>query len=196
MPPKDCVSPSDPNWFRLLHSCRWPFTVLLSTWLLVSGASRLLRQPIPVRVEGGVSLDKVSEPILVQSESPLRVTGAVVVANQGAIKVAAEEIVVRQPIAVEATRGIPVMAEAPIPVNAVQPVSVMANEAIPVKALEAIPVSTGGPVSARVVVDAVNGAIDIQASDPLPVKGDLDIHRINDPVRVNARGMLFPFSVP
>lgn len=196
MPSKDSSSALDPKWFRLLHSCRWPFTFLAATWLLVSGASHLLRHPIPVRIDGGVSLDRVAEPIQVQAESPLRVVGTVVVANQGAIKVAAEDIIFRRPITVQASKSIPVTAERAIPVHAVEPVAVTAKAAIPVKATQPIPVSTGGPVSARVVVDAVNTPIPVLASEPLPVEGTLEVTKIKDPLRVNVRSLLFPFSIP
>ena len=192
--------PSDaaasPHWYRLLHACRWPFTVLATAWLLVHGAGQLLRQPITVRIDGGVNLDKVAEPIVVRSEVPLRVTGSVTLANRDAIQVAADDIVVDGPVLVEARTSIPVMAAAAIPVKATEAVAVTAKTAIPVTAPQPIHVSTGGPVSARVVVDAVRTPIRVEADQAFPVRGELDIFRIQEPVRVNVRGPLFPFPIP
>ena len=196
MTPHASDSAADPHWYRLLVACRWPVTVLATAWLLLQGARQLLSQPITVRIDGGVNLDKVAEPIAVRSDVPLQVVGSVSVANQNPIKVAADDIVVSRPVRVEAIKGIPVTAAAAIPVKATEAVAVKATSAIPVMAPEAIPVSTGGPVSARVVVDGVTTPISVKAEDPLPVQGVLDINRVKEALRVNVRGPLFPFQIP
>ena len=188
--------PPSGSWIWLLHSCRWPFTVLATTGLLVSSAGRLLKHPIPVRITGGVNLDKVAHPIEVSSGAPLQVQGSVAVANERAIPVTADDVVVRQPITVQTSTSIPVTASQPIPVRAEEVIAVAASQPIPVHAPEAIEVSTGGPVTARVMVDSVNTPLVIEADQPLPVEGTLDIARIKAPLRVNARGRLFPFRLP
>ena len=57
---------------------------------------------------------------------------------------------------------------------------------------EAIEVSTQMPVSAVVEVEAVRQPITLASDEPISVQGSLGITKIDAPLRVNARGRIFP----
>ena len=70
MTPRTPVATAVPHGYRMLHACRWPFTVHPTTWLLVHGAGQLLKQPITVLSE--VSLRVSGSATVVSIEQALK----------------------------------------------------------------------------------------------------------------------------
>ena len=74
---------SDPRWFVLMMASRWPLAVVIAAWAIAVAAIQILRQPIPiglplnqpfpVRLVGGITVDKLSAPVSVKGEQPLSI---------------------------------------------------------------------------------------------------------------------------
>jgi hypothetical protein len=189
------MSSSDqPQWIRVLEIVAWPTSFLLAVISLGPVLSRMTLSAIPVRLEGGISLDEIRVPVSVRAEGPLPVSGAVRVANPGPLQVEARPISVNGPVPVSVPQAVDVKAPGPIPVVTRSPVAVTAGSPIEVAAPAPIPVSTGGPVTATVDVRSVMSPLMIDPTTTLQVSGGLEIERINEPVRANIRGFLFPFQ--
>lgn len=186
------MNSSDPQWFRMVRICRWPVALVASAWLLGSAVKGVVSNPISVKIEGGVSLNEMRAPIPVVAATPLPVSGSVKVANSEAIRVAPGDIMMGTPVTVDTHQAIAVEAISPIPVTASEAIAVTARDAIPVIAPEAIEVSSRKPVTAVVQVEAVKQPISLASEAPIAVQGTLGISRIDAPVRVNARGRIFP----
>ena len=76
---------------ELLLAYRWPAAIVVSSIVLAAAAVvlawtavRLLRNPIPVRIEGGLDVERLVMPaaITIRTEGPLPVTGTVGVKDQ------------------------------------------------------------------------------------------------------------------
>jgi hypothetical protein len=187
-------SPDQPLWIRVLEILAWPTSFLLAVVSLGPVLSRMTLSAIPVRLEGGVSLDEIRVPVRVQAEEALPVKGAVRVANTGPLQVEARPVRVNGPVSVSVPQAVDVKAPGPIPVVAQSPVAVKAASPIEVAAPAPIPVSTGGPVTATVDVRSVFSPLKIDPATTIQVTGGLEVERIVDPIRANIRGFLLPFQ--
>lgn len=191
------MSASDqPQWIRVLEIVAWPTSFLIAALSLGPVLSRMSLSAIPVRLEGGVSLDEIRVPVRVQAEEVLPVSGAVRVANSLPLQVEARPVRVNGPVSVSLPQAVDVKAPGPIPVVARSPVAVKAESPIPVAAPAPIPVSTGGPVTATVDVRSVLSPLKLDPTATVQVSGGLEIEKIVEPVRANIRGLLFPFRHP
>lgn len=187
-------SPDQPQWIRVLEIVAWPASFLLAALSLGPMLSRVTLSAIPVRLEGGVSLDEIRVPVRVRAEGSLPLSGAVRVANSEPLQVEATPVRLSGPVAVSLPQAVDVKAPGPIPVVARSPVAVRADSPIAVAAPAPIPVSTGGPVTATVDVRSVLSPLKLDPAATVQVWGGLEIERIVEPVRANIRGFLFPFQ--
>ena len=69
--------PSSPAWLAL----RWPVAVVLSSALLGAVALKLLSSTIPIRIEGGLKVDRLVMPaeLTIRADAPLPVQAGVTV---------------------------------------------------------------------------------------------------------------------
>ena len=89
-----------PTSRELLLAYRWPAAVVVSSVVIAATAIQLLSKPIPIRVEGGLQVDKLVLPasVTIRSNAPLPVavreevviTGKAPLAVQGQVQVAGE----------------------------------------------------------------------------------------------------------
>ena len=162
-------SSTDPRWFVLMMASRWPLAVVIAAWAVAVAAIQILRQPIPialplnqpfpVRLVGGITVDKLSEPVRVKGEEPL---------------------------SIEAAAALPVAGDVGVPkgVQVIDPVQIKGGVSVdgPVTVAEvSAPVSVNGPdgggvpvttpdgellnVTGGVKVDSVGGKINVQLRD-------------------------------
>lgn len=161
---------SDPRWYRLLHASRWPLAVVLAAWALAVAVTQVLRQPIPiglplaqplpVRLEGAIKVDRILQPIVVGGKEPLPVVAVVDVQNKKPIPVDEVTVNVEAPVKVEARQPLPVQADQPL------------------------------PVSGSVEVDAINKAVPIATEEPIDVAGKVGVSEVTKSVKVSVSGAL------
>ena len=67
------------NRQELLLAYRWPAAVVLSSLALSAVLLKVLSEPIPVRIDGGLQVDKLVMPasVTIRSDQPLPVSGTV-----------------------------------------------------------------------------------------------------------------------
>ena len=127
---------------ELLLAYRWPAAIVMSSIVLAAAAVvlawtavRLLKNPIPVSIEGGLDVERLVMPasITIRTEGPLPVTGTVGVKDQVVISGEAP-LAIKGPITVRSI-------EAPVKVGGAvtarvdaieQPISVTAKDSFPV----------------------------------------------------------------
>ena len=70
-----------PNTRDLLFAYRWPAAVVISSVVLAAALLKLLSQPIPIRIDGGLNVDRLVMPatVTIRTEGPLPVQAGVVV---------------------------------------------------------------------------------------------------------------------
>ena len=83
-----------------LLAYRWPAAVVVSSVVLAATAIQILSKPIPIRIEGGLQVDKLVLPasVTIRSNAPLPVavredvviTGTTPLAVQGQVQVGGE----------------------------------------------------------------------------------------------------------
>ena len=82
------TAPSEPRWFVLAMASRWPAAIVLAAWAVAVAAIQILKQPLPValpqqtpfpvRLVGGVTVEKINLPVVqVSASEPLPVSGEV-----------------------------------------------------------------------------------------------------------------------
>ena len=92
------TSPSEPRWFVLAMASRWPAAIVLAAWAVAVAAIQILKQPLPValpqktpfpvRLVGGVTVEKINLPVVqVSASEPLPVSGEVSVEKTVAVEV-------------------------------------------------------------------------------------------------------------
>ena len=89
-----------PTSRELLLAYRWPAAVVVSSVVLAATAIQILSKPIPIRIEGGLQVDKLVLPasVTIRSNEPLPVavredvviTGTTPLAVQGQVQVGGE----------------------------------------------------------------------------------------------------------
>ena len=89
-----------PTSRELLLAYRWPAAVVVSSVVLAATAIQILSKPIPIRIEGGLQVDKLVLPasVTIRSNEPLPVvvredvviTGNKPLAVQGQVQVGGE----------------------------------------------------------------------------------------------------------
>ena len=89
-----------PTSRELLLAYRWPVAVVVSSVVLAATAIQILSKPIPIRIEGGLQVDKLVLPasVTIRSNEPLPVavredvviTGTTPLAVQGQVQVGGE----------------------------------------------------------------------------------------------------------
>ena len=90
--------PSEPRWFVLAMASRWPAAIVLAAWAIAVAAIQILKQPLPValpqktpfpvRLVGGVTVEKINLPVVqVSASEPLPVSGEVSVEKTVAVEV-------------------------------------------------------------------------------------------------------------
>ena len=161
---------TDPRWYRLLHASRWPLAVVLASWALAVAVTQVLRQPIPiglplsqplpVRLEGAIKVDRILQPIVVGGKEPLPVVAVVDVQNKKPIPVDDVRVSVQAPVRVEAQQALPVQASQPL------------------------------PVMGNVEVDAINEAVPIATEEPIGVTGKVGVNELSKAVKVSVSGAL------
>ena len=67
----------NPLWFSLAMALRWPIATVFATAIIAVTAVEILKNPIPIRVDGGVLVEKIALPIGVSAQSPLPVSAMV-----------------------------------------------------------------------------------------------------------------------
>ena len=174
MPDPVAVSPAerDPRWFLLLMACRWPLALVLAAWALALAVVQVLRQPIPiglplaqplpVRLEGGIRVDRLVAPVVVRADAPLPVGG---------------QVELTRPIAVRAAQPLPVTASAPLPVEGSVTVDQISQPLTVGSITDDVQVSTEEPllVNGAVSVEQVGGQITVmlknalQSISPIPL---------------------------
>ena len=162
-------SGSDPRWFVLVMASRWPLAVVIAAWAVAVAAIQILRQPIPialplnqplpVRLVGGITVDKLSAPVSVKAEEPLSIEAATALPVAGDVGVPKGVEVIR-PVQVEG--GVSV--DGPVTVGEVTaPVGVNGPEGGAV--LVSTPDGELLNVTGGVKVDSVGGKINVQLRD-------------------------------
>ncbi|QNI53714.1 putative conserved secreted protein [Synechococcus sp. BIOS-E4-1] len=160
---------SDPRWFVLMMASRWPLAVVIAAWAIAVAAIQILRQPIPiglplnqpfpVRLVGGITVDKLSAPVSVKGEEPLSIEAVKVLPVSGDVGVP-KGVAVTQPVNVKG--GVSV--DGSVTVGEVTaPVSVNGPEGGPV--LVGTPDGELLNVTGGVKVDSVGGKINVQLRD-------------------------------
>ena len=92
------TAPSEPRWFVLAMASRWPAAIVLAAWAVAVTAIQILKQPLPValpqqkpfpvRLVGGVTVEKINLPVVqVSASEPLPVSGEVSVEKTVAVEV-------------------------------------------------------------------------------------------------------------
>ena len=92
------TTPSEPRWFVLAMASRWPAAIVLAAWAIAVAAIQILKQPLPialpqktpfpVRLVGGVTVEKINLPVVqVSASEPLPVSGEVSVEKIVAVEV-------------------------------------------------------------------------------------------------------------
>ena len=92
------TAPSEPRWFVLAMASRWPAAIVLAAWAIAVAAIQILKQPLPValpqktpfpvRLVGGVTVEKINLPVVqVSASEPLPVSGEVSVEKTVAVEV-------------------------------------------------------------------------------------------------------------
>ena len=92
------TAPSEPRWFVLAMASRWPAAIVLAAWAVAVAAIQILKQPFPValpqqtpfpvRLVGGVTVEKINLPMVqVSTSEPLPVSGEVSVEKTVAVEV-------------------------------------------------------------------------------------------------------------
>ena len=92
------TTPSEPRWFVLAMASRWPAAIVLAAWAIAVAAIQILKQPLPValpqktpfpvRLVGGVTVEKINLPVVqVSASEPLPVSGEVSVEKTVAVEV-------------------------------------------------------------------------------------------------------------
>ena len=141
---------------ELLMAYRWPVAlvsacvVLAGTALVITQAAiRVLREPIPIRIQGGLDVDRLVMPssVTIRADQPLPVAGVVDVAD-----------------AVQITGNAPLGIKGPITVREIK---------LPVKV--AGDVSARATVSAIEAPVAVTSGKPLDVKGDVTVKGDIDI---------------------
>ena len=159
----------DPRWFVLVMASRWPLAVVIAAWAVAVAAIQILRQPIPialplnqplpVRLVGGITVDKLSAPVSVKAEEPLSIEAATALPVAGDVGVPKGVEVIR-PVQVEG--GVSV--DGPVTVGEVTaPVGVNGPDGGAV--LVGTPDGELLNVTGGVKVDSVGGRINVQLRD-------------------------------
>ena len=122
---------------ELLLAYRWPAALLASSIVLASAAlfiawlaMRFLSQPIPIRIEGGLDVDRLVMPssLTIQADKPLPVAGVVDVKDD--VRIADDApLAIRGPVTVrEIKTPVQVNAQAtvegPVQISSPEPISV------------------------------------------------------------------------
>lgn len=91
-------------------ACRWPLALVLTAWAVAAAAITVLKQPIPiglplreplpVRVDGALTIEGIAQPVRVSSEGLLGVQGTVRVDRPVTVAGAVDVNQINQPIAV------------------------------------------------------------------------------------------------
>ena len=92
------TAPSEPRWFVLAMASRWPAAIVLAAWAVAVAAIQILKQPLPValpqqkpfpvRLVGGVTVEKINLPVVqVSASEPLPVSGEVSVEKTVGVEV-------------------------------------------------------------------------------------------------------------
>lgn len=160
---------SDPRWFVLMMASRWPLAVVIAAWAVAVAAIQILRQPIPiglplnqplpVRLVGGITVDKLSAPVSVKGEAPLSIEAVKPLPVSGDVGVP-KGVAVTRPVQVEG--GVSV--EGAVTVGEVTaPVTVNGSDGGPV--LVGTPDGELLNVTGGVKVDSVGGKINVQLRD-------------------------------
>ena len=162
------TSSSDPRWFVLLMASRWPLALVIAAWAIAVAAIQILRQPIPVRLVGGITVDKLSAPVSVKGEEPLSIEASKPLPVAGDVAVP-KGVSVTHPVEVEG--GVSV--EGPVTVGEVRdPVTVNGTDGGAI--LVGTPDGEMLNVTGGVKVDSVGGKLNVQLRDaaksilPLP----------------------------
>ena len=148
---------------------RWPLAVVIATWAIPVAAIQILRQPIPiglplnqpfpVRLVGGITVDKLSAPVSVKGEEPLSIEAVKALPVSGDVGVP-KGVAVTQPVKVEGA----VSVDGPVTVGEVTaPVTVNGSDGGPV--LVGTPDGELLNVTGGVRVDSVGGKINVQLRD-------------------------------
>ena len=153
------TSSSDPRWFVLLMASRWPLALVIAAWAIAVAAIQILRQPIPVRLVGGITVDKLSAPVSVKGEEPLSIEASKPLPVAGDVAVP-KGVSVTHPVEVEG--GVSV--EGPVTVNGTDGGAILVGT----------PDGEMLNVTGGVKVDSVGGKLNVQLRDaaksilPLP----------------------------
>ncbi len=67
-------------------ACRWPFALVVTAGMIAAAAIEIIRNPIPIRVDGGVLVEKIVMPIALSAKQPLPVRGQVSVIDSVQVK--------------------------------------------------------------------------------------------------------------
>ena len=92
------TAPSEPRWVVLAMASRWPAAIVLAAWAVAVAAIQILKQPLPValpqqkpfpvRLVGGVTVEKINLPVVqVSASEPLPVSGEVSVEKTVGVEV-------------------------------------------------------------------------------------------------------------
>ena len=159
---------TDPRWFVLMMASRWPLAVAIAAWAVAVAAIQILRQPIPialplnqpfpVRLVGGITVDKLSAPVRVKGEGPL---------------------------SIEADAALPVAGDVGVPkgVQVIDPVQIKGDVSVdsPVTVEEvSAPVSVNGPDGGAVLVSTPDGEL-------LNVTGGVRVDSVGGRINVQLR---------
>ena len=161
-------SSTDPRWFVLMMASRWPLAVAIAAWAVAVAAIQILRQPIPialplnqpfpVRLVGGITVDKLLAPVRVKGEEPL---------------------------SIEAAAALPVAGDVGVPkgVQVIDPVQIKGGVSVdsPVTVEEvSAPVSVNGPDGGAVLVSTPDGEL-------LNVTGGVKVDSVGGKINVQLR---------
>ena len=166
---------TEPRWFVLMMASRWPLAVAIAAWAVAVAAIQILRQPIPialplnqpfpVRLVGGITVDKLSAPVRVKGEGPLSIEADAALPVAGDVGVP-KGVQVIDPVQIKGDVSVDggVSVDSPVTVEEVSaPVSVNGPDGGAV--LVSTPDGELLNVTGGVRVDSVGGRINVQLRD-------------------------------
>ena len=164
---------NDPRWFTLAMASRWPLAVVIAAWSVAVAAIQILRQPIPiglpvgqpfpVRVVGGITVDKLKAPVSVKSEGSISIDASEALPVQGQVSVI-------KPVLIDSNKTIEVQGQVSVD-EVIAPVKVQGVDEGPVLVgtSDEDQLTVGGAVEVTEVLGRINVRLRDATKSILPI---------------------------
>jgi|TARA_B100002052_G_scaffold258860_1_gene251092 hypothetical protein len=157
---------------QLIVLLRWPIAVVISSLILGGALFKLLSEPIPIRIEGGLNVDRLVMPstVTIRADGPLPVKAGVTVDGDGSLK-GEQPIRISGPVQVQG--GVSARIDGPVEASVAaldQPLTINTNEPLTINTEEPIDVNnevTNKDITVRGLVTVeepvdINGAVEVK----------------------------------